>query len=65
MNLIKKRRIELGLSQYDLSKLTGIHQSRLSLVENGYRKLREDEIKILAKKLQISKQDFYYNGLHE
>ena len=65
MNIIKKRRIDLGMSQYDLSRITGIHQSRLSLVENGYRKLRDDEIKILSKKLQISEQDFYYDQLNK
>ena len=65
MNVLKKARIERGFTQYDLQKLTGIHQNRISLVENGYRKLRDDEIKILSKKLLISTQDFYYDGLGE
>jgi transcriptional regulator with XRE-family HTH domain len=47
MNRIKLKRIKKGLTQWRLSILTGISQSRISLFENGYVRLRpEDEEKL-------------------
>lgn len=51
---LKARRLAMGYSQYEVEKLTGIHQTRLSLVENGYREPSNEEKKILAKTLRCN-----------
>jgi ribosome-binding protein aMBF1 (putative translation factor) len=40
---LKEARFVLGMSQYDLYLLTGINQSRISYIERGYIRPREDE----------------------
>jgi len=46
----------LGLSQYELTKRTGISQGRISLAKRGYFDFREDEkqkiIKVLSREIQ-------------
>ena len=59
MNKIKKRRIELEFTQYDLEKLTGINQSKLSLIEGGYRDPSPEEKKRLAKTLRAEIQELF------
>ena len=48
MNL-KELRFRKGLTQFDLRIRTGIHQSKISLVESGYMQLRDEERRKLAK----------------
>ena len=45
---LKEKRISEGLNQWDLVLLTGISQSRISLMENGYIYPRNDERQKLA-----------------
>lgn len=42
MNL-KEARFKKDMTQFDLRLLTGIHQSRISCIERGYVKPRDDE----------------------
>ena len=48
---LKLLRAVRGFSQYDLTLKTGIHQSRISLFENGYTDLKPEERSKLAKAL--------------
>jgi len=59
MNKIKKRRLELEFTQYDLEKLTGINQSKLSLIEGGYREPSSEEKKKIAKVLRAEIQELF------
>jgi len=34
---LREARFKRGITQYSLSKITGVHQSRISLIENGYK----------------------------
>jgi transcriptional regulator with XRE-family HTH domain len=40
----RKLRESLGIKQIQLAKASGIHQSRLSLIENGWQDARPDEL---------------------
>lgn len=59
MNMVKKRRFELGFSQYEVEKLSGIPQSRISLIEKGYRQPSMEEKKKLAKTLRAEIQELF------
>ena len=59
MNKIKRRRLELEFTQYQLEKLTGINQSKLSLIEAGYREPTVEEKKKIAKVLKIEAQELF------
>lgn len=48
---LKVLRVIRGFSQLDLMLKTGIHQSRISLFENGYTDLKPEERTKLAKAL--------------
>jgi len=58
MNVFKKQRLELELTQYDVEKLTGIRQSKLSLVERGFRVLNSGESQKLCKVLRLEEGNF-------
>ena len=62
MNKIKKRRLEFEFTQYDLEKLTGINQSKLSLIEAGYREPTAEEKKKIAKVLRAEAQELFKSG---
>ena len=51
MNL-REARFKRNISQWELSKQSGVHQSRISLIENGHT-AREDEKVKIANKLKI------------
>ena len=59
MNKVKKRRLDLEFSQYQLEKLTGINQSKLSLIEAGYRNPTPEEKKKIAKVLRTEVQELF------
>ena len=42
-----------GLSQQDLTKLTGINQSNISAIENGARQMGRERAMVLAKALHV------------
>ena len=59
MNKVKKRRLELEFTQYQLEKLTGINQSKLSLIEAGYRNPTPEEKKKIARVLRAEIQELF------
>ena len=52
-NRLKEIRARKRVTQFNLRLLTGIHQSKLSLAENGLIELRPDEKKKIAKALGV------------
>ena len=52
MNLLEAR-FRKRLTQYDLVKLTGVHQSRVSLIERGYSSPTRKEKFAIAKALGV------------
>ena len=54
---LKVLRVIRGFSQLDLMLKTGIHQSRISLFENGYTNLKHEERAKLAKALGCKGED--------
>jgi len=61
MNKLKKKRIELEMSQYQLELLSGVSQAKISLVERGFRNLNDDERRKLAKVLHLKEKELPYN----
>lgn len=59
MNKVKKRRLELEFTQYQIEKLTGINQSKISLIEAGYRGPTAEEKKKIAKVLKTEVQELF------
>lgn len=59
MNKIKQRRFELQFSQYEVERLSGILQSRISLIERGYREANSEEKKKLAKVLKTEPRELF------
>lgn len=45
---MKKIRLEQGLSQIDISRLTGLHPSTISLIETGRLRPTERQEKVIA-----------------
>ena len=50
--LLRKTRVELGLSQYKLAKHSGISQYRISAFELGKEKLNEEELRLINETIQ-------------
>lgn len=50
---LEEARFHRRLTQLDLRLKTGIHQSKISMIENGYAIPREDEKARLAKALSV------------
>lgn len=50
---LREARFLKGLNQYDLSLKTGISQSKISLIENGYLNPKEQEKKKIARALRF------------
>lgn len=59
MNNLKKKRLSLELTQYDVEKLTGISQTKISLFEGGYRIPNPIEKKKLAKVLRADSESLF------
>lgn len=55
MRVLKVLRVERNLTQYDISRLTGISQSRVSLIENGQRRPSDEDLDKLSVCLGIAK----------
>ncbi len=60
MNKIKKRRLDLELTQFDIEKLSGISQTKISLIENDYREPSPEEKKKLSRILRVGMN--YFGG---
>lgn len=60
---VKIARIKKGLSQIELSKLTGICRTILSKIENGdYSSLRYETMIKLSKELDTTPQKLFFEG---
>jgi len=53
MHIIKKRRLELELTQQEVAKLCGITQPQLSTIERGKNKANTATLERIAKALNI------------
>lgn len=51
---LKEARFKRGLAQFDLRIRSGIHQSKISLIETGRLIPRKDEIEKLTKALNLT-----------
>ena len=58
VTLIEVKRRERGLSQWDVARLTGIVQSRLSLIERGIVQPKREEAEKLKGILKIEVSSF-------
>lgn len=54
---LRMKRVEKGLTQYELERKTGIKQARLSLIENGFRAPKRSEQKTLAEVLDCTVEE--------
>ena len=62
MNKIRKKRRALGLSQFELEKITNISRNKIALHEQGYRPLPKKTEDLIIKSLnQMEKKDDHIN----
>ena len=54
---LKTARVSKGKTQWDVRKSTGIHQSKVSLIENGYVVPSEMERSAISKYLDLNISD--------
>ena len=59
LSTLKRSRLLQGKTQLDLMLESGVHQTFISLFENGYRKPSEIQKKNLAKALKLSKKELF------
>jgi len=60
--LMRLKRIELGLTQSQLSKISDVEQHRISLLERGFAQPTPQEAQALAKALEIPAEDLQKPG---
>ncbi len=68
MNRLREVRVVRKISQFQLRLLTGIHQSKISMIENGLVQAREDEAQKLARALGVKVDEIFpgmEGGRHE
>ncbi len=58
-NRLREIRVVKRISQFQLRLTTGIHQSKISLIENGLIEAQSDEKKKLAKALGVRPADIW------
>lgn len=61
-NRLRDVRVLKRITQFQLRLSTGIHQSKISMIENGLILPRGDEKKALAKALGVSQGDLFPEG---
>jgi len=59
MNRLREVRVVKRVTQFQLRLETGIHQSKISLLENGLMQPRDDEKKRLSKALGATPQELF------
>ncbi|MDY6986958.1 MAG: helix-turn-helix transcriptional regulator [Thermodesulfobacteriota bacterium] len=59
MNRMKELRARKRMTQFDLRLKTGIHQSKISLAENGYIQLTSEEKEKIARALNVSVNEIW------
>ncbi len=63
MNRLREVRVINRITQFQLRLSTGIHQSKISMIENGLVDPREDEKKRLSKALGVRQEEIFGNSL--
>ncbi len=58
-NKVRETRVVKRVSQFQLRLATGIHQSKISMIENGLIDPREDEKEKLAKALGVAVEEIF------
>jgi transcriptional regulator with XRE-family HTH domain len=58
-NKLRETRVVKRVSQFQLRLATGIHQSKISMIENGLIDPREDEKEKLAKALGVAVKEIF------
>ncbi len=58
-NRLRETRVVKRVTQFQLRIATGIHQSKISMIENGLLLPREDEKEKLAKALGVVVQEIF------
>ena len=59
MNKLRETRVVKKISQFQLRVLTGIHQSKISMIENGLIQARDDERERLARALGVRPEELF------
>ena len=59
MNKLREKRVVKRITQFQLRVSTGIHQSKISMIENGLIEPRDDEKKKLAKALGMKPEEIW------
>ncbi len=59
MNRLREVRVVKKISQFQLRLLTGIHQSKISMIENGLVEPQEDEQEKLAQALGAKVEEIW------
>jgi transcriptional regulator with XRE-family HTH domain len=54
---LREARFKKGLTQYDVNRDSGVHQSRISLIERGYVSPTLKEKRAISKVLQINSKE--------
>jgi transcriptional regulator with XRE-family HTH domain len=62
MNRLKEIRAAKRITQFQLRLHTGIHQSKISMIENGLIEPKEDEKKKIAKALGVGAGEIWENA---
>ncbi len=58
-NNLRTKRILMRMNQFDLRLKTGIHQSKISLIENGYYTPTDEEKRKIGKVLKCRADDLF------
>ena len=61
---LRKARFLKGLTQYDLTMLTNINSTRISLIENNYVKPRCEEVFKLSRVLDVKPDELFPGEKH-
>jgi transcriptional regulator with XRE-family HTH domain len=62
MNRLREARVLKRITQFQLRLSTGIHQSKISMIENGFIEPRSDERQRLAKALGVKQEEIFPNS---
>ncbi len=64
VTVIKRKRLQKGLSQEELAFSSGLDRTYISGVERGIRNLTINSLEAIIKGLDISKKDFLQNVIN-
>jgi transcriptional regulator with XRE-family HTH domain len=59
MNRLRETRVIRRVTQFELSKLTDVYPSKISLIENGYVEPRPDEKLKLSRALGVKLEEVF------